>query len=115
MKPHLVKWDESYRKKGLVIVDIDNGKIDTMDKVKASVEAAGIKYATAWDEGAKTCTTYGVKGYAAAFLIGTDGKVVWEGFPMSQVEKKEELIQKELEKVTEEELKKIEKEMEEKK
>ena len=25
MKTHLVKWDEAYRKKGLVIIDIDNG------------------------------------------------------------------------------------------
>lgn len=112
MKTHLVKWDETYRKQGLVIIDVDNGKIDTMDKVKASVEAAKIRYATAWDEGAKMCTTYGVRGYAAAFLIGVDGTVVWEGFPAVDVSKKEALIQQELKKVSKEELEKIAKELE---
>lgn len=110
MKTHLVKWDEAYRKQGLVILDVDNGKIDTMEKIQASVEASKIKYATAWDEGAKMCATYGVRGYAAAFLIGVDGTVVWEGFPAVDVAKKEELIKKELAKVSKEELEKISKE-----
>jgi len=115
MKTHLVKWDEEYRKKGLVIVDIDNGNNDKFDKLKAAVEKSGVKYPTAWDEDAKTCTTYGIKGYAASFLIGTDGKVVWEGFPVAKpIAEREALVKKELEKVTAEELKKIEKEMAEK-
>jgi peroxiredoxin len=112
MKTHLVKWDETYRKKGLVIVDINNGAIDKFDKLKAAVEKSGLKYPVAWDEDAKTCTAYGVKGYAASFLLGTDGKVVWEGFPVAKpIEEREALVKKELEKVTAEELKKIEEEM----
>lgn len=112
MKTHLVKWDEAYRKKGLVIVNVDNGQSDTMDAIKAAVEESGIKYPVAWDAEAKVCSTYAVKGYAASFLIGTDGKVVWEGFPLgAAIEKREELVKKELAKVTAEELKKIEKEL----
>ena len=115
MKTHLVKWDETYRKKGLVIVDIDNGNNDTFDKLKAAVEKSGLKYSVAWDEDAKTCTAYGVRGYAASFLIGTDGKVAWEGFPVAKpIEEREALVKKELEKVSAEELKKIEEEMKEK-
>src|SRR5258705_85732 len=113
MKTHLVKWNEAYRRKGLAIVDIDNGNDDTLDKLKAAIEKGGVKYPVAWDEDAKTCTAYGVTGYAASFLIGTDGKVVWEGFPVAKpIEEREALVKKELEKVTEEELKKIEKELE---
>jgi len=115
MKTHLVKWDEAYRGKGLVIVNVNNGQRDTMDALKAAVEKAGIKYPVAWDDGAKVCSTYAIKGYAASFLIGTDGNVAWEGFPMGQpIEKREELVKKELEKVTADELKKIEKELAEK-
>ena len=113
MKTHLVKWDAEYRKKGLVIVNIDNGQHDTLDDLKAAVEKAKIKYAVAWDENAKTCTEYGIRGYAASFLVGTDGTVVWEGFPVGKpIEQREALVKKELETVSEEELKKIQKEME---
>src|SRR5882762_2054142 len=113
MKTHLVKWDEKYRKQGLAILDIDNGTIDTMDAVKASVEKAKVKYPVAWDEGGKTCDAYGISSYAHSFLIGTDGKVVFEGFPLDKkIEEREEQVKEELKKVTDEEKKKIEKESE---
>jgi peroxiredoxin len=111
MKTHLVKWDETYRKQGLAIIDIDNGAIDKMDAVKASVEKAKIKYPVAWDDGQKTCEAYGVRSYAHSFLIGVDGKVVWEGFPLEDtIETREDQVKEELKKVTDEEKKKIEKE-----
>ena len=112
MKTHLVKWDETYRKQGLVIVDIDNGAIDTMDAVKDSVEKGKVKYPVAWDEGGKTCDAYDIRSYAHSFLIGTDGKVVWEGFPLeTKIEEREEQMKEQLKKVTDEEKKKIEQEM----
>jgi hypothetical protein len=115
MKTHLVKWDETYRKQGLVILDIDNGTMDTLEAVKESVEKGKVKYPTAWDDGGKTCDEYAIAGYAASFLIGTDGKVVWEGFPLGKkIEEREALVKEQLKKVTAEELKKIEKEMAEK-
>ena len=115
MKTHLVKWDETYRKQGLAIVDIDNGAIDKMDAVKTSVEKAKLKYPTAWDEGGKTCEAYGIRSYAHSFLIGTDGKVAWEGFPFEEkIEDREEQVKAELKKVSAEELKKIEEELKEK-
>jgi len=115
MKTHLVKWDETYRKQGLAIIDIDNGTIDKMEAVKASVEKAKVKYPVAWDEGGKTCEAYGIRSYAHSFLIGTDGKVVFEGFPLEdKIEVREEQVKEELKKVTDEEKKKIEKEMAEK-
>src|SRR5688572_27759033 len=101
MKTHLVKWDEAYRKQGLVILNIDNGSMDTMEAVKESVEKGKIKYATAWDEEGKTCEAYAIAGYAASFLIGTDGKVAWEGFPLGRkIEEREALVKEQLKKVT---------------
>lgn len=109
MKSYLVKWDEAYRKKGLVIVDIDDGTQDTMEAIHDSVQKAGIKFAVAHDPDAKTVDAYGVKAFPAAYLIGTDGRVVWEGFPLADVDKVEKALKKELEKVTKEELERIKK------
>ncbi|HEU4339153.1 MAG TPA: redoxin domain-containing protein [Planctomycetota bacterium] len=114
MKTHLVKWDETYRKQGLVIIDIDNGNNDTMEELKDAVEKGKVKYPVAWDENEKTCEEYGIRAYAASFLIGTDGKVVWEGFPLGKkIEEREAQVKEQLKKVTDETKKKIEEEMKE--
>jgi hypothetical protein len=105
MKPHLVRWHKDYAEKGLVVVDIDNGQIDKQDRLKTEVEKGEVTFPVLWDAEAKNCKEYGIKGYPAAFLVGVDGKVLWEGFPLPKVEEVEKLIKAELEKVKKEEKK----------
>jgi peroxiredoxin len=97
MKPHLVRWHKSFGEKGLTILDIDNGGIDQKERLEKS--ARKLPFATLWDEGGKLCKTYGIRGYPSAYLIGVDGKVLWEGVPMSAIEEIEGLIKEELKKV----------------
>ena len=99
MTPHLVKWDKELRQKGLRVIDINNGNIDTKSAVADNLKKKNKKYPTIWDEDQKICTLYGVNGYPAAFLIGVDGKVIWEGWPNPELKDLESLIQKELAKV----------------
>jgi peroxiredoxin len=110
MSAHLVRWHNEFAKKGLVIIDINNGDIDSLAAVKKHVEKKKLPYPVGWDEGEKTCKTYGVQSYPSQYLIGTDGKVVWEGFCLDdngKVEKKVEAqVKSELEKVSKEELEK---------
>lgn len=102
MKPHLVRWAKEYAEKGLTVIDVDNGEFDKQDALKAEVEKGGVKFPVLWDKGGKTCTAYGIKGYPAAYLVGVDGTVIWEGFPLPKVEEIEKLIQAELAKVKKE-------------
>lgn len=99
MTPHLVKWAETYGKRGLTVVDIDNGTYDALDALKKHVAEKKIPFPVAHDADAKTCKTYAIKGYPAAFLIGVDGKVVWEGFPLPEVKELSAVIEAELAKV----------------
>ncbi len=99
MLPHLVRWHDRFAKQGLVILDVDNGKRDSLEILRRHVEEKKIPYAVAFDEGAKTCAAYGIRGYPASFLIGVDGKVIWEGFPLPEVETVERLIEEEVAKV----------------
>lgn len=99
MTPHLVKWDKELRRKGLRIIDINNGAIDTKSAVAENVKKKNKKYPTIWDKGQELCTRYGVSGYPAAFLIGVEGKVIWEGWPNPELKKVEALIREELAKV----------------
>lgn len=35
-----------------------------------------------WDKDGRTCNRYGIMRYPTAYLIGKDGKVIWDGDPM---------------------------------
>jgi hypothetical protein len=96
MSPHLVKWDKMYRSQGLTIIDVNNGKIDKQDVLAKYVKKQGKTYPTLWDKDGEVCKSYAVRGYPAAFLVGADGKVVWEGFPVPELGAVEKRIAKEL-------------------
>lgn len=69
-------WGE-YEEKGLVILALsDEGK----STVEGMVDSLGMTYPTA--AGAKSSRAYGVSGIPAAFLIGWDGRILWEGNPL---------------------------------
>jgi hypothetical protein len=98
MKPQLVSWQEKHASQGLVIIDIDNGRIDTKDRLKAEVDK-GVKFPVLWDNGGKNCAAYGVRAYPSAYLVGVDGKVLWEGHPGPGDADVQKLIDQELAKV----------------
>ncbi|MBI4563973.1 MAG: redoxin domain-containing protein [Planctomycetes bacterium] len=104
MKSHLVRWHKEYSDKGLVIMDFE---LDPLDRLKKAAKKGNLPYFIAHDSGHKASKAFGIKAYAAAALVGVDGKVIWNGFPANKVQKCEEMITKELEKVSEETLKKI--------
>jgi len=99
MKPHLVRWHKDYAEKGLVIIDVDDGRKDKMEALKESVEKGDVKFPVLLDKDGQNVKTYGVRAMPAAFLVGVDGTVLWEGFPLPKVAELEEAIKKELEKV----------------
>jgi peroxiredoxin len=102
MKPHLVRWHGSYAEKGLVVVDIDDGSEDSQADLKKDVQDHKLPFPVLWDKEGKNVATYKVEGFPAAYLIGVDGKVIWEGHPnarQSEADKLEAKIKAELEKV----------------
>lgn len=99
MKPHLVRWHKQWADKGLVIIDNDDGTADTFDALKASVEKGGIPYPTLWDKDGRNVEAYDVQAMPTAYLIGLDGKVIWEGVPNRKIAEIEKLIEQELAKL----------------
>jgi len=77
----LVKWHQDYEKKGLVILYVDNGQFDTREQVAKLLKETKYPFPVVWDKDAKICQDYGVAGYPAAYLVGRDGKVRWNGLP----------------------------------
>jgi thiol-disulfide isomerase/thioredoxin len=87
--PHLTELQKKFKDKGVVFVGVSD---ETAEKVKPFVEKMGDKmeYVVACDEDRKTSegymTAYGQGGIPTAFIVGKDGKVLWFGHPMSELE-----------------------------
>src|SRR5687767_14373524 len=86
MKPNLIRWHKDFADKGLVIIDISDGTQDKFDDLKKEVEEKAEKFAVLWDKEAKICLEYGIQAYPQAYLVGVDGKVIWEGIPNPKIE-----------------------------
>jgi peroxiredoxin len=77
--PHLNELHQKYSGQGLAILALTSEERET---VESFVKDNHMAYAIGLDEADRTCNQYGVEGVPSVFLIGTDGKVVWEGHPL---------------------------------
>lgn len=98
-KPRLVKLHKSYAHNGLVVLDVNNGKIDGKEDLKRALTKGGISFPVLWDRGGENCARYGVKAYPVAYLIGASGDVVWEGPSTLKEEEMDRLVRQELDKI----------------
>lgn len=81
MTPHLVKWHEAFADQGLTIVDVDDGRIDEYSALASHVRELKLPFAVLHDEAGVVTARYGIGAYPTAYLIGADGRVLWEGHP----------------------------------
>ncbi len=92
MAPHLVRWHKTYRRRGLRLLEINNGLFDPIGDVAADVRKRKKMYPVLWDDQGKLCKRFFVKSYPTAWLIGPDRTIVWAGSPAGQAKKIEERI-----------------------
>jgi peroxiredoxin len=84
MTPHLVRWHDEWKDAGLVIIEVNNGRMDSLDELRQHIDEHGIRFAVLHDVDGQVCDAFGVRGYPAAYLIGRDGRVVWQGHPQGE-------------------------------
>lgn len=76
--PHLKELNAKYASKGLTLVSLTD---EGAEVAGPFVKQNGMDYAIG--TGSTTGEDYGVTGIPHAVVVGKDGKVVWEGHPMS--------------------------------
>ena len=81
MRPHLVRWQEQYKERGFLLIEINRGEQERLDVVRAIVERQHLKHPVLWDKNSRNNKNYGLKKWPVAYLIDTQGKVFWEGNP----------------------------------
>ncbi|WP_395750550.1 TlpA family protein disulfide reductase [Prosthecobacter sp.] len=78
--PHLNEVYKKFQPKGLEIIGVTDEDRPTVSKFLKEVP---INYHVAFDNGGKFSKPFGIKGIPHAMILDKDGKVVWEGHPMS--------------------------------
>jgi hypothetical protein len=81
MQPHLVRWDREYRDQGLTILYVADGRRITPEALMDVMRADGADFPVLYDPGAPTTQNYQVRAFPTAYVIGSDGRVTWEGIP----------------------------------
>jgi hypothetical protein len=74
--PHLNKLHDEYASKGLTILSFTDQSRQGIENFRKKTP---IKYILG--TGSELASDYGVSGIPHAFLIGKDGKLLWEGDP----------------------------------
>ena len=81
MRDYLVRWHRKYASRGLVIIEINQGRQETLETQKKSVIRQQVPQFVLWDKANQNTRNYGIKAWPIGYLIGPDGKVKWEGNP----------------------------------
>ena len=85
------EFHEKYASQGLVVLGIDP---EEKDDVKPFLEEMKVTFPVALDDDKKTFHAYGVKGLPMAYLIGSDGKVIWQELTGQMIEEALQRAQK---------------------
>ena len=77
----LVRWEAEFTRCGLVVVEVSGGEATPFEASRKRLTDWSVRHPVLWDRGNANAKAYAIRGWPSAFLIGPDGKVVWQGNP----------------------------------
>jgi thiol-disulfide isomerase/thioredoxin len=95
--PKLEIWRERWGDKGLRVIEIDDGRKDTQEKVKEYARMLRKKHPVLWDEKGKFTEKFRVTSSPTCILVGPDGVVVWQGSASRFFKSLDQELQKQME------------------
>ena len=76
--PHMIQIDQTFRKKGLVLLGITYEEKPAVEKF---LKTSKITYPVCLDHDMQMVTAYGVQGVPSAYILDVNGRVMWNGQP----------------------------------
>jgi len=93
--PHLTELQKKYADKGVVVIGVSDEKVETVQPFVAA-QGGGMDYRVVVDSSKRTFNlwmkAYGESGIPHAFVVGTNGLVLWHDHPMSGLDQALERI-----------------------
>ncbi len=93
----LARWVETFGQRGFVAIEVFDGRADGEWSVEEATR--GRPWTALLDAGGRACLAWGVRSFPTAVLIDVEGKVVWQGSPLSRPADLEASIERELDRV----------------
>ncbi|MEY4484496.1 MAG: hypothetical protein RL693_1948 [Verrucomicrobiota bacterium] len=81
--PHLNELNKKYKALGLTFIGATSEDRQT---VRNFLKDVPIDYTVAFDNDGKLNKSFGIEGIPHAMIVNKEGKIVWEGHPMSMPE-----------------------------
>ena len=91
MTPHLVRWQQTYGPRGFTVLYVGDGRRTTASALETRARSEGWNFPIHVDDGT-AMAAYEVRAYPTAYIVGRDGRVVWEGIPVFDPVATEEAI-----------------------
>ena len=79
MMPYLARWHAEFGPRGLVVIEIDDGKSDSLDDVHDWIAREKVAFPVLHDTAGAVCQQFGIATFPSMYLFGRDGNCVWEG------------------------------------
>jgi cytochrome oxidase Cu insertion factor (SCO1/SenC/PrrC family) len=79
--PTVNQWYAGLAGQGFTAMYCADGRRDTPQGVASALSRDGVRFPVLYDQGGAMTQAYGVTAFPTAFVIGRDGRVVWEGIP----------------------------------
>lgn len=83
--PGLVQTYNKYKDRGVQFISLTDETVDDLEKI----DAFALQLKVAWPIGygaRETTRNFKIPGYPTTFVIGRDGKVVWNSFEMGTLD-----------------------------
>lgn len=71
-----------------MIIEVDGGRYEKRDVVADAVREKKTVHPVLWDDACQNTERYGVTAWPIAYLIGVDGRVIWEGNPQRVINRR---------------------------
>ncbi|MHC4934024.1 MAG: TlpA family protein disulfide reductase [Planctomycetota bacterium] len=95
--PKMEIWRERWGGKGLKVIEIDDGRKDTKEKVEEYTRMLRKKHPVLWDEKGKFTEKFRVTSSPTCVLAGPDGIVVWQGSASRFFKSLDQALEKQME------------------
>ncbi len=81
LRPHLVRWHKEFSKQGLVVIEVEDGRINSLSEVQSHAQENELPYVIIHDGNGEITARFGIMAYPSAYVVDRSGKVIWEGHP----------------------------------
>lgn len=89
-RSRLLKWEAEFTHDGLIVVEVSGGAALDFPASRQRATPWCVSHPVLWDEDNRNAKAYAISGWPTAYLIGSDGKVFWQGNPAALTNRKDD-------------------------